>query len=200
LPPGSPQAEAADKKNDLERHKLARETAVQLAEPPALPSAVAPGAGPGPAPAATLALNGSGEAAPPVPWQAETLTGLVDELVEAAEENRVGNFIGKCAEAGLTPKLCKEIEADAHFPKMAKTLLKHSIPRLAAKWLNRAGLSAEWQEEISVLSAIILIIKQQAKVNTRLEELIQQNKQPAPVTVKKSPDVMKVNVEQFKKP
>lgn len=102
----------------------------------------------------------------------------MDELVEAAEENRVGNYIARCAEAGLTPKLCKELEADAHFPKVAKTLLKHSIPRLAAKWLNRAGLSAEWQEEISVLTAIILIIKQQAKVNARLEEVILQSKQP----------------------
>ena len=192
LPPGSPQAQAADKKYDSERHKLARETAVQLAEPPALPSALAPNAGPGPAPKPGLLGELAGEEAPPVPWQPETLTGLVDDLIEAAEENRVGGFIAKCAEAGITGKLCKEIEADAHFPKTAKALLKHSIPRLAAKWLNRAGISAEWQEEISVLTAVILIIKQNAKLNARFEEIVHANKQPAPAPVKKGPEVIKV--------
>ena len=188
LPPGSPEADAANKKYDSERHKLARETAATVAEPPALPSAFAPGAGPGPATAPPLSVDGGDQAPPPVPWQAETLTGLVDELIEAAEENRVGSYIAKCAEAGLTPKLCKDIEADAHFPKVAKTLLKHSIPRLAAKWLNRACLSSEWQEEISVLTAIILIVKQQAKVNARFEELIQAKNNP-PEPVKKNLEV-----------
>ena len=106
------------------------------------------------------------------------MTGLVDELVEAAEQNRVGSYIARCAEAGLTEKLSKEIAKDAHFPPVAKALLKSSIPRLAAKWLNRTGLSAEWQEEISVLTAIILIIKQGAKNNARFEELIQAKNAP----------------------
>ena len=104
----------------------------------------------------------------------------MDELVEAAEQNRVGSYIAKCSEAGLTGRLAKEIENDARFPKLAKTLLKSSIPRLAAKWLNRSGISAEWQEEISVLTAIILIIKQGSSLNNRFEELLQaKNAQPA---------------------
>jgi hypothetical protein len=130
--------------------------------------------------------------APPVPWQPETLTGLVDELIEAAEENRVGNYLAKCAEAGLTPKLTKEIENDARFPKMSKALLKASIPRLAAKWLNRTGLSAEYQDELSVLTAVILIVKQGSALNTRFEELIVELKKsktaaPAPVEPLKTP-------------
>ena len=192
LPPGSPQAQEADKKYDSERHKLARETAAKVAEPPALPSALAPNAGPGPTPSPGGSTPVPGEEAPPVPWQPETLTGLVDDLIEAAEESRVDFYIGRCAEAGLTQKLCKEIEADARFPKTATALLKHSIPRLAAKWLNRAGISAEWQEEISVLTAIILIVKQNAKLSARFEEIVQAHKQPAPAPAKKGPESIKV--------
>ncbi len=173
LPPGSPEAEAADKKNDSERHKLARETAAQVAEPAALPSALAPGAGPGAAPAPGGGPLAPGEDAPPVPWQPETLTGLVDDLLEAAEESRVASYLAKCQEAGLTGKLVKEIESDARFPRVAKALLKNAIPRLAAKWLNRSGISAEYQEEISVLTAVILIVKHDAGTAARLEKLIE---------------------------
>ena len=113
------------------------------------------------------------------------MSGLVDELIEAAEENRVGNYLGKCAKAGLTPKLTKEIETDARFPKMAKTLLKSAIPRLAAKWLNKTGISAEYQDEIAVLTAIILIVKHDASANACFEELVAEFKKskaapPAP--------------------
>jgi hypothetical protein len=54
---------------------------------------------------------------PVVPWISETLTSLFEQLVEAAEEGRVENFLGKCEQAGLIGKLLKEIEGDAHFPK-----------------------------------------------------------------------------------
>lgn len=102
------------------------------------------------------------------------MTGLVDQLIEAAEENRVGQYVARCAEAGLTGRLVKEIEASAHFPKTAKALLKHSLPRLAAKWMNKAGLSAEWQEEISVLSALILIMAQDRKTTAQLDALVEE--------------------------
>lgn len=179
LAPGSPEADEADRKKNRDDKRLSRQTAAKVAEPPPLPSAVTSEPGATPSPTPNLSPNAPGADPPPVPWQPETLTGLVDQLVEAAEENRVGNYLARCAEAGLTPKLTKEIEKDAHFPPIAKTLLKQAIPRLSAKWLNRTGLSAEWQDEISVLTAIILIVKQNAQTNARFEELIQANKQPA---------------------
>lgn len=120
------------------------------------------------------------------------MTNLVNELLDAAEENRVGNYIALCAEAGLTEKLTREIAKDARFPAVAKALLKDSIPRLAAKWLNRAGISSEWREEISVLTAIILIVKDSAKLRVRFEEIIQSNKTSAPAALKKNPEVMKL--------
>ena len=109
-----------------------------------------------------------------MPWVPETLTGLVEQLIKAAEENRVGIYLVRCEKAGLTGKLVKEIEADARFPDSAKTLLKHSLPRLAAKWLNKAGISAEWQEEISVITALLLIFQHEAQVNARFKKLVEE--------------------------
>jgi hypothetical protein len=184
LAPGSDAAKEADKKYDRDRKQAAREEAAKLAEPPPLPSAVPTGtdtsqATPGPG------LNQvPGPDLPPVAWQPETLSGLVDELIEAAEEGRVESYLRKCTEAGLTGKLAKEIEVDARFPKSAKALLKLAIPRLAAKWLNKTGISAEYQDEIAVLTAVILIVKHEMSVRARFEELIVEFKKakvpPAP--------------------
>ncbi len=76
------------------------------------------------------------------------------------------------------PKLIKEIEEDAHFPKAAKVLLVTSLPRLAAKWLNYSGISAAYQDEPAVATAILLIIKQDRATNAKLDKLIAQTKAP----------------------
>lgn len=79
---------------------------------------------------------------------------------------------------------------------MAKALLKSSIPRLAAKWLNRTGISAEYQDELAVLTAVILIVKQGSSVNAHFEELVLEMKKakatpppsaPAPAPAKAPP-------------
>lgn len=76
------------------------------------------------------------------------------------------------------PKLIKEIEGDAHFPKSAKVLLVTSLPRLAAKYLNKSGISAEYQDELSVATAILLIVKHNREVSQKLDKLIAQTKAP----------------------
>lgn len=114
-----------------------------------------------------------------MPWKPELLTNLLDELMKAAEEGRVSQFMAKCEEAGITGKLFDEIEKDAHFPKGAKILLKDALPRLAAKWLNRSGISAEYQDEAAVITAILLIIQNDRKNSSKLDELIAQRKAEA---------------------
>lgn len=111
-----------------------------------------------------------------MPWKPELLTSLLDQLLHAAEEFRVDSFVGKCEEAGITGDLLKEIERDAHFPKAAKILLKESLPRLAAKWLNRSGVSAEYQDELTVVTAMLLIYQSDRKNSTKLDELIELRK------------------------
>ena len=108
-----------------------------------------------------------------MPWQPDALKGILDELLQAAEDNRVASYAARCEEAGLMPKLCKEIADDAHFPKAAKVLLQQSLPRLAAKWLNKSGISAEFQDEVSVVTALLLIVQHERKVNERFDKLIE---------------------------
>lgn len=92
--------------------------------------------------------------------------------MDAAEEGRVAMFAAKCQEAGLMPKLCKQIEQDAHFPKTAKIILKRSLPRLACKWLNKSGVSAEYQDEVAVVTALVLVIQHDRKMSAKLDEFI----------------------------
>jgi hypothetical protein len=192
LTPGSPEAKEADKKRDRERKQPARQEAAKVVPPPPLPSALAGPAGPGQAPAAPGSAATPGQSAAPIPWRPETLTGLVDELIDAAEENTVADYLARCNEAGLTEKLTKEIVADARFPKLAKTLLKDAIPRLTAKWMNKTGISAEYQDEVSVLTALILIVKHRTSSDARFEELISEVKKaklppPAPAAAPAAP-------------
>jgi len=174
----TPEGKEERRKADADRKAAARAVASQVAEPPPLPSAL-PRVG-----NSTPALNGVqilGVANPsepaPVLWQPDTLNDLVGELLDAAEDNRVSNFVGRCQEAGLMGKLVKEIESDARFPKTAKLLFKRALPRLAAKWLNKAGISAENQDELELITALLLIVQHDRKTSKKLDELIDKVKE-----------------------
>ena len=96
-------------------------------------------------------------------------------------------FVVKCKQLGDMPKLIKEIEEDAHFPEAAKVLLVTSLPRLAAKWLNHSGISAEYQDEISVMTAILLIVQHRRQTLSRLDKLIAEQKKSKEPEPKKDP-------------
>lgn len=74
------------------------------------------------------------------------------------------------------PKLIKEIQEDAHFPATAKVLLAVSLPKLAAKWLNTSGISAEYQDELSCLTAVLIIIQHDRKMSAKLDKMIAEHK------------------------
>ena len=181
LKPGSPEAVAADRTRETERKRAQRATQRATTPPPPLPpspSAPSPTAD-SLAPAPGVVAADFGGAGVPVPWQADSLKPLFEQLIEAAEESRVSSFLGKCKEAGLLGKLLKEIEADARFPKAAKLLLCRSLPRLAAKWLNMSGISAEYEDEVECVSAMILIVSNDRKLSARLDQVIAEIKKPA---------------------
>lgn len=125
-----------------------------------------------------------------MPWQPELLAGTLSELLTVAEDGRVAQYVAKCEEAGLLPKLIKEIERDVHFPPVAKTMLKSALPRLAAKWLNKSGVSAEWQDEITVLSAFVLIVLNDRKISGKLDELIAEKKKKEAEASKPTPPAL----------
>lgn len=121
-----------------------------------------------------------------LPWEPELIADLLTELIDAAEENRVAQYIAQCKEAKLLPKLCKEIEDDAYFPKLSKKVLSRSLPRLAAKYLNKTGVSAEFQDEVATFTAVLLILWSDRQLAKRLAEYADKAKQiaepPKPAT------------------
>jgi hypothetical protein len=176
LPPGSPQALEADRKKDRERKQAQR----VLAEPPPLPSA-----GPGlanPAPAAPGGeVPGGGPAGPPpVPWEPQLVKEFTDELIEAAEAGRVEKFTGKARNAKIPERVVREIGTDSRFPASIKKSLQISTPRVAAKWLNKAGVSAEYADEVAFIGSLGALFIQGRKLSAKLDKLIELAKQPQP--------------------
>ena len=164
------------------RRNAARAVAATLDTPPPLPPAGARVAGqetPGTDSGGTAAPGATGEEIPgSLPWEPELIADLLGELIEAAEENRVAQYAAMCKEANLLPKLCKEIEGDAYFPKLSKKVLSRCLPRLAAKYLNKSGVSAEFQDEVAVVTAFLLIAWNDRNIAKRFAEYTEKNKKP----------------------
>ena len=164
------------------RRQAARAVAATLDNPPPLrptnpgaPGAETPGADSG----GVASPGATGEEAPgSLPWEPELIADLLAELIEAAEENRVAQYAAWCKEANLLPKLCKEITDDAYFPKLSKKVLSRCLPRLAAKYLNKSGVSAEFQDEVAVFTAFLLIAWNDRNISKRLAEHAEKNKKP----------------------
>lgn len=116
----------------------------------------------------------AGQAQQPVtvPWDPQLIKPLLEKMIEAAENGRLAKFTIRCQRLGDMPKLIKEIEQDAHMPPEAKAMLSVSLPRCAAKWLNKSGVSAEYMDEISILTACVLIWSHDRKADQRLEKLL----------------------------
>ncbi|HMP84606.1 MAG TPA: hypothetical protein PKA41_18075, partial [Verrucomicrobiota bacterium] len=176
FPVSTPEGQEERREHERKRKEAARAVARQIARqspPPPLPSAGAGTGNPGTAqPVGQSGGVGTAIVPPPIPWEAKNISGLLTKLITAAEESRVASFVAKCEKAGLMPDLIKEIEADAHLPKLAKELLCDALPRLAAKYLNAAGIPAHYQDEVAVISALILILQHDRSVTRRLDELI----------------------------
>lgn len=171
LVPGSSEAAAADREKDAKRKRDAR-AAAKPADTAPLPSAGMAGASaPAPGTPSPGMAGGQIQQPPIVPWEASTLKPLVEKMLDAAEKGRLAKFLIRTQKLGQMPELIKEIEEDAHFPPEAKALLQISLPRCAAKWLNKSGLSAEYQDEIAIVTAVLLIYQHDRKIMLRLDKI-----------------------------
>jgi hypothetical protein len=171
LVPGSPEALEADRQKDADRKKIARASTrpkEPKADPPPIPSAN----GQTQTTAGTLDLLPVGEGAPPVPWKADDIRPLSDELIDTTDAACAKQIHDKAAKALLPAVLVDKITTDAAWDPTAKTALKQSAPELAAKWLNKSGISAEYKHELVTASAILRIGAGHMKVCKRLDQLI----------------------------
>jgi len=172
LRPGSPAALAADREKERKRKELQRERERLRADPPPLPSA-APGVARTPAAAADpvdpLLLA---EAAPPVAWEASQLTPIFQQLLPAVEQLTVNQVLQRAGKARLPGELLHEIEDEAKWSAPTKKALELSGPQVAAKWLNKTGISAENQPEVVFGTAVASLLASHVMLLRRLDKLI----------------------------
>jgi hypothetical protein len=171
LVPGSPEALEADRKKDADRKKSERASTrpkEPKPDPPPIPSANSQAQ----TQAGNLDILPLGEGAPPVPWKAEDIRPLSDELIDTTDAACSKQIHDKAAKALLPAVLVDEITTDAAWDPKAKVALKQSAPELAAKWLNKTGISAEYKHELITASAVVRIGAGHMRVCNRLDELI----------------------------
>jgi hypothetical protein len=181
LKPGSPAAAAADLEKERLRKQNERLEKRQLL-PPTLPPATGPAPAPQnipvafvdqPQPGADGVLPGANAApAPFVPWLGKKIEPVSERLVAIMEELR-GRRISKRARlANLPPETVEEIEHTIGWDNNLKRLLSESSAEVAAKYLNKAGVSAEYQPEITLAGALLAAIHSDNQVMKRLDKLI----------------------------
>jgi len=178
LAPGSLEALEADKKKDRERKQASRAESAKLVEPPPLPSAGASGANPVPASADSV-VAGVAVSVPAVivPWRADLLKPVTDQAIDALEESRVKKFCDGAREAKIPEAVVKQIGRDAAYPSDSKAMMKLATPEVAAKYLNKLGISADNQYEITLVTAVLRSWFQGNRLEAKLQELIETAKE-----------------------
>jgi hypothetical protein len=185
LKPGSPEAVAADRKKDADRKKRERQEARAILPPEPLPAATA---APGPAlapeklhvdfPDQEPADGGDyvpGVVASPgalVPWLGKKIEPVSVQLVEVMESMAARQVAKRARLANLPDETLNEVESSLAWEKGAKKLLAESSAEVAAKYLNKAGISAEYQPEITLAGAVLTVLYSHNKVLKRLDKLI----------------------------
>lgn len=186
LVPGSPEAIEADKKKERER-KAKYRAQLKIEDPPALPSALpvvegAPqtvGLPQGAVPA--VVVSGA------VPWVASKLGPLFRRLISTAEKVLSYQITSRARKASLPSGLVKEIEIEAKWSDMSKEALQEALPELAAKYLNKTGISAEYQPEIVAAIAVSDIAMGHLQILQRLDRLIELQSPAQPKTTETKP-------------
>ena len=170
LVPGSPEAAAADRERDKRRKQEKRSKRSKTPEPAPLPSQ---GPSPDPTPVAGEIVQPGVAPVSFVPWDAQTLKPLFDQLIPTVEDLHVDHLTGMAEEAKLPVEIVKVIGRDARWPGPARKAIELSAPQVASKWLNKSGISAENQPEVVLGTAIVSIAVSHRKLSLKLEKLLQ---------------------------
>lgn len=163
--PGSPQAMEADRKKDRDRKAAARAVAEKLQQPPTLPSANLPGQPP-PAMPGGAPVPPVGPVPGFVPWQPEILAPICQRLVTIGDSLHCGKMEKLARKANLPEKVVAEIEKNSHFQPSTRIELQESGSRVAAKLLNKTGMSAEHADELRfsvALTSCLMEIQNQTR-------------------------------------
>lgn len=108
----------------------------------------------------------------PILWAGGDLSPVTEALVPLWEEVCHDKKLSKLRKAKIDAAVIREIERDFAWPQKSKTMLSQTSASLGAKWLNRAGLSAAYKDEVNFGVALLVIMRCEASVNRRLDKLI----------------------------
>jgi len=179
--PGSPEAIAADLEKDAKRKRDGRAAKKTASDPAAIPSANSPGQTTANGVAAVPGAAGN----PPVPWDPSLIAPLIKQILPTAQKMATRSITSRAEKAHLPGELIHDIEKEATWNPMAIQAIEISAPQVAAKWLNKTGVSAEHQPEIMLGTAICSILGSQVLLLNRLDKLIKvanEAKPAAPAT------------------
>ncbi len=84
----------------------------------------------------------------------------------------VRQVVDRAEKAKLPAAVVREVEKDCAWNEASKKALAVSTPQVAAKWLNKSGISAENQPELVMGTAIAGIVVGHTRVFKRLDKII----------------------------
>lgn len=96
------------------------------------------------------------------------------ELIPLLEELDVAGINERVTQANLPKDLAKEISKDAHWPAAGKMNVEMGGAEVAAKWLNKIGISAENKGEVFLIAGVAGIYAARRSLTNRLDKLIAQ--------------------------
>ena len=105
-------------------------------------------------------------------WDPATLKPLFDQLIPTVEQVTVHQITTRAAKARLPGALIHAIEDSAKWSAPAKKAIELAGPQVAAKYLNKAGISAENQPELVLATAVASILASHVLLIRRLDKLI----------------------------
>lgn len=176
LTPGSPEAAEADRKKDAERKQRERDEArTALEATQRLPSKLDGLPNPNAAPSGSPVAGAVSEARPFVPWTPDIVRPFTAELIPVVEAVDANGLV-EDAKKKLPEAFVKEVKKDAGWPAAAKKILDGALPRLAAKYLNKTGISAENADEVAVGSAVVMILHSRNALKDRMSKIAEELK------------------------
>jgi hypothetical protein len=121
------------------------------------------------------------EIAPVISWSEAEVSEIVAELIETLEEWDKADDVKKARAVNIGGKLLDTIEADAGIPKFCKVIWKKYLPKLAVKWLNKSGISGEYDSETAIALSVLYYIYDKSVRSKEIKKLAQPT-QAQPVT------------------
>src|SRR5438876_1602426 len=97
-------------------------------------------------------------------------------MIPTVEDLHVDHLTGIAEEAKLPADVVKEIGKDARWPGPSRKAIEIAAPQVAAKWLNKSGISAENQPEVVLGTAVVSIFVAHHKLSVKLQKLLEVRK------------------------